>query len=962
MKRFLLFSIGILFAFYASSSPVDKSKAKEVAVSFLKMATNNSKANYSIKSIETYKYERFAAFYIVNFSQGGFAIISADDRVEPVLGYSETSEIPFPIKNEAVSEWFDNYAVQVKYAVDNNLTDPAISAKWENIQQAYFSNKNAMAVTPLLTTNWGQEGAFNDLCPSGTPTGCVATAMSQIMNFWEYPVTGTGWHKYTHPTYGDQTAFFMDGNYDWANMPDNSGSAASALLMYHAGVSVDMDYAPDGSGAQSSDVPVVMANYFQYDQSIDYVGRAEYTDPEWITLLKAQLDLAYPVYYSGSSAASGGHAFVFDGYNSSDQFHINWGWDGYATGYFAIGALNPAGNDFNDGNAAVINIFPAGTPTYLMVNKFPDFPAVSSYPSYIDAVSPTVAWAVASDGSGGNLNFRTFTRTTDGGATWSSGDVTTYGTAFSMIEGISALEAYIAVYGTGAAGNRIIKTTDGGATWTSVLSGAGAGSFFNVVHFFDANTGFVQGDPDAEFELYTTTNAGADWTRVDGASIPNPMTGEYGIVGHYTAIGDVIWFSTNKGRVYKSIDKGNTWTVTTLYIGSVTTNSTYIELAFLDDALSGIAHVSISNGTTSTYEYYNTTDGGDTWTQITSPTGNFYDSGISAVPGENVFVSVGANYTIPKMGMSGSTDLGLTWQEFPAYYQNFQLISVDFFDGNKGYAGTFSDEWSGGMFVFGETSAELISSFNSEDINGATELFCTNSDATFTSNSTGFIDSYTWDFGADASPATANTAGPHTVQYSAPGVKTVTLTVTDGENYDVFTKQITVSDAAPLAIDEIVGSQHVVLNSTHTYSVPAQSNTYFNWTLPYSFWQGTSNTNTIDITFTAFQTAGTLEVYAYNGCGESSPASLAIDFNTASVENINGNVNIYPNPANDFLKIENAKGSKITIVNILGRIVFEGVIVNEIETIDLSSLSGGLYTVSISKDNKTIDQKVNIQK
>ncbi len=951
MKKFIylfltFFIVGSLFA-----NPITQKQAEEVAQNYYQYKADGIKTNVTVKSVTANVHKGLTTFYIVRFEEGGFVIVSANDAVKPVLGYSVTNEAPENITNSEVEWWLENYSKQIEYIVDNDLDNSETIIEWNNIRNNVFT-KSDKTVNPLLTTNWSQDGGYNNYCPAGTPSGCVATAMAQIMKYHDYPETGVNWHQYTHPSYGVQTSDFVTGNYNWASM-GTSGGDAVAWLIYHCGVSVDMDYAPAGSGAQSSDAAIALANYFKYDQGINFVSKDGYTNAAWITLLKDELDASRPVYYSGSGPAYG-HAFVFDGYDASDNFHVNWGWGGYLNGNFAVGALNPGGDTFNENNAAIIGIQPAasGEEEFLFVKKYTDFPSVSEYPGYISAVDDFTAWATGRDGSGGNGNFKDYTRTTDGGATWTAGSVTNLGgTAFSMIHGLSADVAYIAMYGT-AAGNKILRTTDGGANWESVLEGAGSSSFFNVVHFFNENDGFAQGDAEGgEYELYTTTDGGDSWTRVPGENIPDPEdAGEYGIVGYYTAIGDVIWYTTNNGYVYKSSDKGYTWAKYQIFTASGDTN---ISIAFDNNGQNGLA----LDGAGTPKTFHSTTDGGATWTQI-NPTGDFYSNDISSVPGEaNTFVSVGSDFETPAMGVSYSTDGGYTWENFADYYSGSQFISIDMVSSTKGFAGTFCGEWSDGMFVFGEPSAELLAQYTASDAGGVDSLFCANTDVTFTNSSTGVIDSYTWDFGADATPASATGVGPHNVQYANAGTKTVSLTIVDANTSesDIYESDVTIATTTPNDIDAINGPQHVLVTTTETYSVAEQENSYFAWTINPSLWTGESNTNEIDIYFAGFIT-GSIEVFAYNGCGEGGSAELEIDYNV-SVSELENNISIYPNPVLSSLNILNAKNSIINIYTTKGKLVSSYKITNNDFSID-PQLDAGLYLIDIIIDGKKISKKI----
>ncbi|MBN2892510.1 MAG: C10 family peptidase [Bacteroidales bacterium] len=963
MKKLFSILLLVLFTGLLFANPVTEKQARQVALNFYSYKAQGIKSDVKITKSEEFKYEGMTAFYIYSFKNGGFVIISADDAAMPILGYSVENKLRDNRTNEALESWLEGYAKQIKWIADSKLDNSQTLVEWNKILVNDFSQKSTKVVTPLLTTTWDQGGNYNDYCPAAW-TGCVATAMAQIMNYWEYPETGVSQHSYVHPNYGLQSASFKTATYDWASMPDNTGGDAVSWLMYHCGVSVDMDYDNGGSGAQSSDVPHAMANYFKYDQSIDYVSQDEYTNTDWINLIKDQLDNAMPVYYSGSSQADGGHAFVFDGYNASDQFHVNWGWSGSANGYYAVGSLNPSGMDFNDGNAAVINIFPASTPEFFAVKKFSDLSNVaasaSAYIGYMNATNDYVAWGTASDGSGGGANYRIYTKTVDGGLTWDAKSITNLGgTSFSMIQGLSDQIAFIAMWGSNQSNNKILKTTDGGDTWTSILSGAHSASFFNVVHFFDENNGFVQGDPDSEFELHTTTDGGATWTRVDGADIPDPLTGEFGIVGHYTAIGDDIWFSTNMGRCYKSTDKGYTWTVSTLLDPG--TNSTYIDLAFSDNATNGLALVTVTDGTNFSYQYFKTTDGGDYWTEITSPTGNFYDGDVSAVPGvDNFFVSVGSDWETPKMGISYSMDGGDTWMELADYYQNHQFTSVAMASAEKGFFGNFTGDYEGGAWVFGD-SEPVYAVFYGEDT-----LACVNSDFVYTSASTGEIDNYAWDFGADATPAIATGAGPHTVQYTTPGYKTVALTVSNAETSHTLTMTdyVLVADIAPNTITEITGLDSVYQSTTHTYSVPDQDYTYFDWSCTQGMWTLNSDyLNTTSLTFTTFLVDGTLSVIPFNGCGVGSQVDIDIEVvEQVGIDELGNNISISPNPASDMISITSDKTiGNVEILSAEGKVVYSVNQNSKEANINITNLDKGMYIVNVTTENGTSTTKIIVE-
>jgi len=342
MKKLNLFLLLLAFSFGLFAAPVSLESARSVADNFYK--NYSVKSNYTISDVMTYQKDGINTFYVFIYEAGGFVMVSADDAVTPILGYS-TNE-PFDKNNIPVNaaNWFNKYSKHIKYIIDSNLSNTNTLIEWNKIRNKEFPQEK-QAVTPLLTTTWDQSSPYNQLCPTNTYTGCVATAMAQVMKYWNYPTTGVGSHSYTHPTYGTLTANFGATTYQWGSMINSysGGSTAAqktavATLMFHCGVAVNMDYGTGGSGAYSTDVAPALISYFNYSTSAEIQFLANFTTANWISMLKTELDASRPVYYSGSGSG-GGHAFVCDGYNVSNQFHFNWGWSGMGNGYFAIGSL-----------------------------------------------------------------------------------------------------------------------------------------------------------------------------------------------------------------------------------------------------------------------------------------------------------------------------------------------------------------------------------------------------------------------------------------------------------------------------------------------------------------------------------------------------------------------------------------------------------------------------------------------
>ena len=316
----------------------------------------------------------------------GWIMLASDDRVKPVLAWSDHSDFDFNNMAPATKAWIENYEEQIKYAISNKIkATPTIVDEWKNLAKS--TNKTAARTTatrvgPLMATTWDQGWPYNDLCPLITTTsgsynavtGCVATAMAQIMKYWNWPTVGCGFHTYLDTPFGMLSANFGATAYKWTDMqlaPFGSDSAM-ALLMYQAGVSVNMEYNFLGAGVsnaltntrQSFITPcsefALKAN-FHYKRSLYSLyrfgtvpGLIEGTGPDsineatWIAKMKAEMDAHRPIMYNGYNFINGsGHEWIMDGYTVSDYFHFNWGWGGGSNGYFTLNNLNPASISFN---------------------------------------------------------------------------------------------------------------------------------------------------------------------------------------------------------------------------------------------------------------------------------------------------------------------------------------------------------------------------------------------------------------------------------------------------------------------------------------------------------------------------------------------------------------------------------------------------------------------------------------
>jgi hypothetical protein len=385
MKAKLFSALLLILCFSLFGKPVDENRAKAVGLYFLKNKVNSqilkdaSDLRLSYKTTAKFSSgldKESVLFYVFNIETTGYIIVAGDDAVTPILGYSDQGNFVSGDMPSNIQKWLEGYKNQINFIVSNDIkaTDE-INREW-SLQNANrndnASSLTANAVNPLIQTRWNQSPNFNAMCPGGSVTGCVATAMAQVMKFWNYPSTGSGFHSYNHPQYGTLSANFGNTTYQWNSMNINSPTTlneqnAVATLMYHCGVSVNMIYnlaSQGGSSAQTLDVENALKTYFGYSTTAVGKFRTNYTDSQWINLLKTELDAGRPIQYAGTGTG-GGHSFVCDGYDVNSLLHFNWGWGGSSDGYFQMNALNPgslgAGGGagcFNSNQRAIIGIQP----------------------------------------------------------------------------------------------------------------------------------------------------------------------------------------------------------------------------------------------------------------------------------------------------------------------------------------------------------------------------------------------------------------------------------------------------------------------------------------------------------------------------------------------------------------------------------------------------------------------------
>ncbi|NTW31883.1 MAG: T9SS type A sorting domain-containing protein [Bacteroidetes bacterium] len=377
-KTKILIFVAIVFANIVSAQQVTYSVAKKTAENFYAHNSLNENAKETISLLSCHVENPDTLFYIFNIGKNGFVIISGDYSVTPVLAYSTEGNFIIDQQQQAIQDWLQNYALQISFAKKEKIK--VKNSAWRIYQNERIEKSEkitAKGVNPLLTTRWDQGAGYNYHCPafSSGPdgkcyAGCVATAMAQIMKYFNYPEHGYSSHSYYHPYFIYIFANFDTTYYNWSamtNVLNNTSKEAISSLIYQCGVSVDMNYMPTGSGANSSDVPQALKNYFHYRPDVSSISKDLYYYKDWNEILHDNLDLHHPVLYSGAGS-SGGHAWVCDGYRDSLFFHFNWGWSGANNGYFLLDSINSGNGDFTSGQEAIVNIAPYYAP-YCIGNR-----------------------------------------------------------------------------------------------------------------------------------------------------------------------------------------------------------------------------------------------------------------------------------------------------------------------------------------------------------------------------------------------------------------------------------------------------------------------------------------------------------------------------------------------------------------------------------------------------------------
>ncbi|MBR4966664.1 MAG: thiol protease/hemagglutinin PrtT [Bacteroidaceae bacterium] len=380
MKRFttlllsLLLLTGTVFA-----NPIDPEKAGEIANKFWNSNLKQAKLNTLILQSPTKMAkagsrinikENDPQYYIYTpEDKNGFIIVSGDDALAPIVGYSTTGNGDNTEMPAALVEWLNEYSMYVDDVREGKIASSPQSTK-----------SGGTAISPMLETSWDQNAPYNNLCPvfngKRTPTGCTATAMAQIMKFHEWPKKPSAnitWHN--NITDKDENINTSSHIYNWdkmlphyRNSYTDEEAKAVALLMVDVGKAIQSSYDPSGTGSSSTYASYALVNTFDYSPDVQVVNRSDYTEEEYISIIRENLEARQPLLYTGMSQSySSGHAFVCDGIDENDLLHIDWGWSGAYNGYFDMTYMSPEGigtgggdGRYNVSQAVVANIRPRG--------------------------------------------------------------------------------------------------------------------------------------------------------------------------------------------------------------------------------------------------------------------------------------------------------------------------------------------------------------------------------------------------------------------------------------------------------------------------------------------------------------------------------------------------------------------------------------------------------------------------
>ena len=583
----------------------------------------------------------------------------------------------------------------------------------------------------------------------------------------------------------------------------------------------------------------------------------------------------------------------------------------------------------------------------------------------IEIVDPQNVWFTTMNGTDGTVA-RDFGVTTDGGTTWVpktfSYDADWMPGDISAINGTTAWTANYSSSANGKGG--IFKTTDGGDTWTRQGEDLfqNSASFLNVIHFFNENEGYAQGDPvSGNFEIFRTTDGGETWTAVEA---PAAQNSEASTVGLDWSIGDISWFGTNKGRIYKTTDKGATWTVLSTGVSKMIS-----EMSWADEMNGAVTVMDYNQttGQTSNWQFLRTTDGGQTWNAV-SVADNYFSS-FCLVPGTPGMIVVSKSASALEDNFSAySTDWGTTWEMLD---DSIQYVKVQMYDIQTGWAGGFNwDENSGGIYKWRGINMGLH--FTSIPVTEVEE-YANYSYMVVAENETQNPITITMTSGPEWLEIVYQENEGYVLYGTAPHVSglsenfNVILTADDGDETvtQPFTITVTTTNTAPVFTSEPITT--ATKDVEYVYNVTCEDADGDDITITATqipswatFTDNGDGTAVLSGTSPNVTTAGSgsrIILVAADLLHETTQSFYIRT--TASIEDFGmGAIAIYPNPTDGMLTIDNCEGSTYEIFDVTGKMIATGMINSSTETINIESEITGNLVIRIINSNKVINHNI----
>ncbi len=361
-------AILVLLPISVTAQEIGFNKIEKIALKVFSLKSNRSASSLKIsKAIPIYSNNE-VAYYIFNFEPSGHIIVSTNKAFEPILGYGLNSTIDFDSIPLGLKFLLDNYKNEISQTKKQGLIiSKETSSKWENYINLDInaSLQSYSTGTYLLQTTWAQDNGYNRFCPLDpitnlrTIVGCGGVALGQILYYWQCRVFPDNSITYTPARFlSPLTVNFFGQNYNWSSMSKTSSDDYNALMLYHSAASIRADFGSASTTNFATNTRTALVTYFGFNAN-NIQNKDSYTNATWINMLKTEINAERPIYYSGYNySGSYGHAWVIDGYNSSDFFHCNWGWSGNYNGWYSLSALNPSSYSLNDGQSAILNVYP----------------------------------------------------------------------------------------------------------------------------------------------------------------------------------------------------------------------------------------------------------------------------------------------------------------------------------------------------------------------------------------------------------------------------------------------------------------------------------------------------------------------------------------------------------------------------------------------------------------------------